>query len=65
MSGARQHPVKRDANRPRPAKSWHQISLPLIRELGLFQSTVFLVLVLAADVILATIMWFIVGPLMR
>ena len=57
--------MKRDADRFRPLKSRRQISLPLIGELGQLELTVLLLLVLAADVIVATVLWFVVGPLLR
>jgi hypothetical protein len=57
--------VKRDTDRSRPLKSWHQINLPLIGELGQLELTVLLLLVLAADAIVATVLWFVVGPLLR
>ena len=47
----------------RPSKSWPHISLPLIGELGRLESTFLLLLVLAADVIVATVMWFVLAPL--
>jgi hypothetical protein len=65
MSDAPQDSVKRDADRFRPLKSRRQISLPLIRELGQLELTVLLLLVLAADVIVATVFWFVVGSLLR
>jgi hypothetical protein len=46
-------------------KSRRQISLPLIGELAQLELTVLLLLVLAADVIVATVLWFVVGPLLR
>jgi hypothetical protein len=61
MSGAPRNSVKRDADRSRPLKSWHQINLPLIGELGQLELTVLLLLVLAADAIVATVLWFVVG----
>jgi hypothetical protein len=57
--------VKRDADRFRPLKSRRQISLPLIGELAPLELTGLLLLVLAADVIVATLLWFVVGPLLR
>jgi hypothetical protein len=65
MSGAPRDSVKRDADRIRPLKSRRQISLPLIGELGQLELTVLLLLVLAADVIVATVFWFVVGSLLR
>jgi hypothetical protein len=65
MSDAPRNSVKRDADRFRPLKSRRQISLPLIGELGQLELTVLLLLVLAADVIVATVLWFVVGPLLR
>jgi hypothetical protein len=62
MPGVRRHSVKRDADRVRPLKSWRQISLPLIGQLEL---TVLLPLVFTANVIVATIVWFVVGSLLR
>ena len=64
MSGARRHSVERDADRVRPSSSLRQINLPLVGELGNMKWR-FLLLVLAADVIVATIVWFVVGSLLR
>jgi hypothetical protein len=58
MSGARRRSAKRDADRSRPSKSWDQISLPLIGELGQLGLTVLLPLVFTANLIVATIGWF-------
>jgi hypothetical protein len=65
MSDAPRNSVKRDADRFRPVKSRRQISLPLIGELAPLELTVLLLLVLAADVIVATVFWFVVGSLLR
>jgi hypothetical protein len=65
MPDAPRASVKRDADRVRPVKSRRQISLPLIGELDRLELTILLLLVLAADVIVATVLWFVVGPLLR
>jgi hypothetical protein len=65
MAGARRHSVKRDADRSRPLKSWHQIKLPLIGELGRLELSLLLLLIFTADAIVATIVWFVVGSLLR
>jgi hypothetical protein len=57
--------AKRDADRFRPMKSRRQISLPSIGELGQLELIVLLLFVLAADVIVATVLWFVVGPLLK
>ena len=59
----RRHSAKRGADRP--FKSWHQISLPRIGELGQLELTVLLPLVFTANVVVATIVWFVVGSLLR
>jgi hypothetical protein len=55
----------RHAERSRLLKSWHQISLPLISELGRLELSLLLALVFTANVIVATIAWFVVGSLLR
>jgi hypothetical protein len=65
MAGARRHSVKRDTDRSRPLKSWHQINLPLIGELGRLELSLLLLLVFTANVIVATLAWFVVGSLLR
>jgi hypothetical protein len=62
MSDAPRNSVKRDADRFRPVKSRR---LPLIGELAPLELTILLLLVLAADVIVATVFWFVVGSLLR
>jgi hypothetical protein len=65
MTDARRHSAKRDADRVRPLKSWRQISPPLIGELGKLELSLLLPLVFTANVIVATIVWFVVGSLLR
>jgi hypothetical protein len=65
MSDAPRNSVKRDADRVRPLKSWRQIRLSLIGELGQLELIVLLPLVFTANVIVATIAWFVVGWLLR
>jgi hypothetical protein len=65
MSDAPRNSVKRDADRVRPLKSWRQIRLSLIGELGQLELIVLLPLVFTANVIVATVLWFVVGPLLR
>jgi hypothetical protein len=65
MSGAPRNSVKRDADRVRPLKSWRQVRLSLIGELGQLELIVMLPLVFTANVIVATIVWFVVGSLLR
>jgi hypothetical protein len=65
MSGVRRHSVKRDADQVRPLKSWRQISLPLMGGSGQLELTVLLPLMFTANVIVATIVWFVVGSLLR
>jgi hypothetical protein len=62
MSGARRYFVKRDADRPRPST---QIGLPQIGELDQLELTVLLPLVFTANVIVGTIVWFVVGLSVR
>jgi hypothetical protein len=64
MSGARRHSVKRDGDGTRPQKSWRQIGLALVGELGHIELSI-LLLVLTADIIAATVVWSIVGSLLR
>jgi hypothetical protein len=65
MLVAPQNSAKRNADRSRPRKSWRQISLPLIGELGQLELGVLLPLVFTANVIVAAIVWFVVGSLLR
>jgi hypothetical protein len=65
MTDEQRHSAKRDADRVRPLKSWRQIGLPLIGELSQLELTVLLPLVFTANVIVATIVWFVVGSLLR
>jgi hypothetical protein len=65
MTVAPEHPAKRDADRTRPSKSWRQIRLPLRGELGKIELSVLLPLVFVGNVIVATIVWYVVGSLLR
>jgi hypothetical protein len=65
MSGAPRNPLKRDVDRARPSKSWRQIRLPLIGQLGQLELIVVVPLVLTVNVMVATIVWFVVGSLSR
>jgi hypothetical protein len=62
MPVARDNSAKRD---DKALKSWRQVSLPLVGELGQLEFGVLLPLLFAANVIVATIAWYVVGSLLR
>jgi hypothetical protein len=65
MSVAPQHSAGRDADETRPVRSIRSISVPLFGEMRQIPLSVLLPVVFAANVVIATVAWYIVGILMR
>jgi hypothetical protein len=64
MPFAQEDSANRD-DKARPPKSWRQVRLPLNGELGQLELHVLLPLLFVANVITATIAWYVVGSLLR
>ena len=60
-----QHSAKRDADGTRPVKSTRRISVPLFGRMRQIKLSVLVPVMFAANVIVATVAWFVVGLLMR
>ena len=60
-----QHSAKRDADGTRPVKSTRRISVLLFGRMHQIKLSVLVPVVFAANVIVATVAWFVVGLLMR
>jgi hypothetical protein len=65
MPVAQEPSAKRDVDKARPLKSRRQVSLPLIGELGQLELGFLLPLLFTANVIVATVVWYVVGSLLK